>query len=446
MPSSPTRLPSRSEIVVSDFLKRAELDKISGLLTGSVASELRRLELERASWMTAMTQSHSLAEQMKKLVGETSLAAQISKQAKELQAYSLAERLSRLSPENSPAFLMAKQWQEVQKTEQESIRRMLEPLQDIRRSLAKDSAFERMLEGLAKPLAASEQFAKLVEQATGSSATLRAMHSDLESSIESARKMLADASVTSGIGQLMKSFDEANKRWIVPQPLLDSLGTLQALQEQMGRLSLPVIDAASAATLAKVLGPEGIKAQLAAMGINPDGSVNVQFVQQEDGLGFSRKTLELMTLLSFILAVLIPLYQELSSSRWQAATDRTLAAQTERIEALGTNLEAQRKTIEALTKLLERALVQEAKRQEERFVVLDRVAIVRSKPEHGSAVQGKLLPREVVRPISDRGKWIEFEYYHWLYQEHRTGWALKKYFQRVPANFEKPGKEEVTIP
>lgn len=102
MPSSPTRLPPRSEIVVSDLLKRAELDKINDLLTGSVASELRRLELERASWMTAMTQSHSLAEQMKEPVGETSLATQMSKQAKELQAYSLAERLSRLSPENSP--------------------------------------------------------------------------------------------------------------------------------------------------------------------------------------------------------------------------------------------------------------------------------------------------------------------------------------------------------
>ena len=52
----------------------------------------------------------------------------------------------------------------------------------------------------------------------------------------------------------------------------------------------------------------------------------------------------------------------------------------------------------------------------------------------------------VIWPISERGKWIEFEYCHWLYQEHRTGWALKKYFQRVPANFEKPGKKEATTP
>ena len=284
-----------------DALKSLELDKIGGLLGGSLANELRRLELERASWMAAMTQSHSLAEQMKKLVGSTSLAPQISKQAKELQAYSVAEQMKLLIPENSLAVQMAKRWQEVQRTEQESIRRMLEPLQDIRSSLLKDSAIQRMLEDLAKPHAASEQLAKLVEQATGSSAVLKAMHSDIEGSIESARKILADASVSSGIGQLMKSFEEANKRWIVPQPLYDSIGALQALQEQVGRLSLPVIDASSAATLAKVLGPDGIKAQLAAMGINPDGSVNVQFVQQEDGLGLSRKTLELMSLLGLAL-------------------------------------------------------------------------------------------------------------------------------------------------
>ena len=75
--------------------------------------------------------------------------------------------------------------------------------------------------------------------------------------------------------------------------------------------------------------------------------------------------------------------------------------------------------------------MQEASRQEQRFVVKERVAVVRSKPEHGAAVLGKLLPNEVVRPISEDGKWIEIEYYHWLHQEYRTGWVLKKYFLRV---------------
>ena len=416
--------------------KSLDLDKLDGLLGGSIAGEMRRMEQERSSWMRAMAHSDSLAEQMKKLVPEASLAAQVAKQAKDLQAFALADQMKKLVPENSLAVQMAKQWQESHKAEQESIRRMLDPLQDIRKQLLADSATKRMLDDLAKPFFASQQMSKIMEQATGSSALLKAMHSSIEGSLERARKMLSDASISSGIGQLMKSFEEANRRWVVPQPLLDSLGPLQALQEQMGRLSLPVMDTASAATLARMLGSEGIKAQLAALGINPDGSIDPQMLQPEEGIGLSRKTLELMALLSFILAVLIPLYQEISSSQWQAATDRTLAAQSQRTEAQGDALEGQRKMIEALTKLVEKALVHEAKRHEERFVVLDRIAVVRSKPEHGSPVEGKMLPREVVRPISESGKWIEFEYYHWLHKEHRTGWALKKYFQRAPANFD----------
>jgi hypothetical protein len=418
-------------------MKSLDLDKIDGLLSGSVASEIRRMEQDRASWMKAITHSESLAEQVKRLVGETAPAARIAKQTEHLEALSLAEQIKRLIPENSLAVQMAKQWQESQMAEQESIRRMLDPLQEIRKELLADSATKRMLDDLAKPFVASEQIARLMEQATGSSALIGAMHSSIEGSMESARKLLADVSISSRIGQLMKGFEETNKRWVVPQALLNSLGPLQALQEQMGRLSLPVIDEVSAATLARVLGPEGIQAQLTALGINPDGSFNVQLVQQEEGIGLSRRSLELMALLSFILAVLIPTYQEISSSRWQATIEKTLAAQTQKIEAQDVALEGQRKMIEALAKLVEKALVQEAKRKEERFVVLDRVAVVRSKPEHGSAVEGKLLPREVVRPISESGKWIEFEYFHWLHKEHRTGWALKKYFQRVPANREK---------
>lgn len=421
---------------------RLDLDKIGCSLSGSLTSEIQRIDQERTAWMRAMTQSNSLAEEIKKLAGESFLAAPLAKHASDLKAYSVDEKMKRLIPENPLAVHLVTQWQELQKAEQESIRRMLDPLQDIHKGMLADSASKRILDDLAKPSAALDQVSRLIEQSIGASAFLKAMQSSIEVSTENARKMLADATVSSGIAQVMKSFEESNKRWVVPQPLLDALGPLQALQEQIGRLSLPVMDVASAATLARVLGPEGIQAQLDALGINADGSITVQDAQQEEGIGLSRKTLELMTLLGFILTVLVPLYQEISASRWQTATDTTLAAHTKEMGAQGDALEGQIKMIEALTSLVEQALVQETKRREERFVVRDRVAVVRSKPEHGSAVDGKLLPREVVRPISERGKWIEIEYYHWLHKRHRTGWALKKYFQRVPINFDKSDMNE----
>jgi hypothetical protein len=281
-----------------------------------------------------------------------------------------------------------------------------------------------MIDEFSKPVTGTDHLNRLVDQVTGPSAYLNSLQLSVDSSMDQARKLLSDASVSTGLQQVMKSFEETNKHWAVPSALLDTLSPLKALQEQVDKLSLPVMDWGSVATIAKLLGREGIESQLATLGINPDGSLNPNFTVQEQGIGLSRKTLELMALINFILIFLIPTYQAYSSAQWQASVDNKLEVQADA-------LEGQRKMIEALTKLVGKALVQEAKRQEERFVVRERVAVVRSNPEHGSAVMGKLLPKEVVRPVSEKGKWIEIEYYHWLHQEYRIGWALKKYFQRV---------------
>lgn len=374
----------------------SELANLQGMLGNShMVNEFRKMEQERSSWMKAMAESQSLADQIKKLVVQDSTAVQ-----------------------------MAKQMYDIQKAQEESVRKMLDPLAHIRSNLLGDSSVQRMIDELSRPFTATEHFSKFIDQAV-SSAYLHSLHLNVDSSIEHARKMLAEPSISTGLQQVMKSFGETNKHWAVPSALLESMSPLKAWQEQVGKLSLPVMDWASAATLAKLLGSEGIQSQLAALGINPDGSLNPQFVgQEEGGIGLSRKAMELMTLLSFIMAFLFPIYQEITSAQWQAATNKKLEVQADA-------LEGQRKMIEALTQLVEKALVQEAKRQEQRFVVRERVAVVRSKPEHGATVLGKLLPNEVVRPISEDGKWIEIEYYHWLHQEYRTGWALKKYFQRV---------------
>jgi len=361
-----------------------------------MVNEFRKMEQDRSSWMKAIAESQSLADQIKKFVVQDSIAVQ-----------------------------MAKQMYSVQKAQEESMRKMLDPLAHIRSNLLGDSSVQRMIDELSKPFTATDHFRKLIDQAAGSSAYLHSLHLSVDSSIEHSRKILAEASISNGLQQVMKSFGETNKHWAVPSALLEAMSPLKAWQELAGKLSLPVMDWASVATLANLLGSEGIQSQLAALGINPDGSLNPQFEDQEEGgIGLSRKTMELMALLSFIMAFLVPIYQEITSAQWQAATDKKLEVQADA-------LDGQRKMIEALTQLVEKALVQEAKRQEQRFVVRERVAVVRSKPEHGGTVLGKLLPNEVVRSISEDGKWIEIEYYHWLHQEYRTGWALKKYFQRV---------------
>lgn len=374
-----------------------ELANLQGALgSNHMINQLRKMEQDRSSWMKAMTDTQSLADQLKKFVGQDSAAVQAAKQIFDSQ-----------------------------RVQEESMRKMLDPLANIRHHMLGDSFTQRMIDDLSKPFASTDQFAKLTGQINGASSFMDGLHSSVDNSMERARLMLAETSVSSGLQQMMKQFEDANKHWAVPSALMETISPLKAWQEQFGKISLPVMDWTSAATLAKLLGPEGLQSQLAALGINPDGSLNPQFADQEErGIGLSRKTMELMALLSFFLAVLVPMYQEYSSGQSQAATDKKFEAQADAIEG-------QRKMIESLTRLVEKALVKEAKQQEQRFVVKERVAVVFVKPESGATEVGKLLPKEVVRPISEEGKWIEIEYYHWLYQEYRTGWVLKKYFQRV---------------
>lgn len=353
-------------------------------------------EQARSTWMNQIVEVHRYEDQAKNLLGQDYAAVQTAKQIYDVH----------------------------RKAQEESIRKMLDPLANIRSSLLGDTSIQRLIDMYSKPVAATDHFNRLTAQAHGLSAYPHILNVGVDSAMEHARKMLAETSVASGLQQVMKSFEETNKHWAVPSALLESMSPLKAWQEQVGKLSLPVMDWGSAATLAKLLGPEGIESQLTALGINPDGSINANFMVQEEGIGLSRKTMDLMTLLGFILAFLVPIYQELSSAQWQATVDKKLDAQAN-------VLAGQQKMIESLAMLLEKALVQEAKQHEVRFVVRDRVAEVRAKPDHGSSVVGKLLPQEVVRPVSENGKWIEIEYFHWLHQEYRTGWALKKYFQRV---------------
>lgn len=59
----------------------------------------------------------------------------------------------------------------------------------------------------------------------------------------------------------------------------------------------------------------------------------------------------------------------------------------------------QAQQIQNLTIPIEKTLGEAAQEPEERLVVRERIATVRSKPEHGAAVEGKLMPNEMVRKI-----------------------------------------------
>ena len=243
------------------------------------------------------------------------------------------------------------------------------------------------------------------------------------------KKLFEDLGVGSSIQSWLKDFEHTNKQWRVPSEMLGVVGSLKELQSQIGKVALPTIDWGSAAALAKLLGEEGLEGQLAHLGIEPNGSLHESFETREKGL-LSRKKSDAVALLGLLLAIIgiwmtiqIFAYQEKAGAAQQTKNDQQAAKQFRQLESLN--------------HLIEKTLIRAGKQQEERFVVRERTATVRSKPAHGAAVEGKLLPNEVVRAIDKEGKWVEVEYYHWLHEEYRTGWVIKKYLERVPVNHSK---------
>jgi hypothetical protein len=245
-----------------------------------------------------------------------------------------------------------------------------------------------------------------------------------KSSIEHARNSYAHQSVVEALTRSQRNFHDIQRRWQLPNELVQSVGALSALQEQIGRLTLPTLDWLSAAELVRALGADGIQAQLSELGIDEQGALQDSEPEGENRL-FSPMRQDLLALLSLIVGILFFIYQEQSSGKWQDNVDSKLDSHT-------VALAEQAKKFESLSVLVERALVKETRVTNTRFVVLERGSIIYRKPESGAQLDGKLFPREVVSLVSEKGKWIEVRYYNWRSREYATGWVLKKYFTRVP--------------
>ncbi|MBS0407331.1 MAG: SH3 domain-containing protein [Proteobacteria bacterium] len=399
-------------------------------LGGTLAQEMARIEEERCSWRKALTETDLIGKQARELA-ENSAYAQVAKELKALQspAVSLAKQYRDLLGPGSAIGSAYKAWQESERAQVEQMRKMFDPMAEIRKSVLGDGTTQRLVRELMDGSSMRNQMKEITEQALGLGSVAKMLAQQAEDSRAQTKKLFENLGVGSSIQSYLKDFEHANRQWNVPNEVLGIVGSFKELQDQLGKVALPTIDWGSAAALAQALGPEGIQEQLALLGIEPDGSMHEPKVVPEGGL-LSRKQPDAMALVSLLLGILFFLYQEISSQRDKAKTE---AFQTQTTATL----QAQTQQIQNLTILIEKALVQAAQAPEERFVVRERTATVRSKPEHGAAVEGKLMPNEVVRAIDKDGKWVEVEYYHWLHEEYRTGWILKKYLERVPSNYTK---------
>lgn len=399
---------------------------------GTLAREVARMEKERASWRQAMPQSIGAIQQLKELTQVGSAYSQIAIDLTEFRSAAslVGQQYKELTAATSPAAQVIKAWQESQRTQQEHIRKMLEPLADIRKSFMIDEGIrQRIKDATLGATAIRDQFKDVLSGLSGVGSVAKMWAQQMEATRAQTRSAFEGLKIGSAISQQLKDFQQINKQWRVSPELLGIVGSLKELQSEIGKVALPTIDWGSAAALAKLLGQEGLEEQLAHLGIEPNGSLHEPTEATEKGL-LSRKHSDAVALVGLLLSIIsiwmalqMFYYQENAGTIQQAKNDDQTAKHMRQLESL--------------SRLVEKALEQAAKAEEEHFVVRERTATVRSKPEHRSAVEGKLMPNEVVRAIDKNGKWIEVEYYHWLHEEYRTGWVLKKYLERVPANYSK---------
>lgn len=385
------------------------------------------MEEARSSWREALTAADRNGQALRRLA-KGSAYDQLVQNLKALNSPPMlfSKESQALFEAGTAVGAAYKAWQYSEQMQMERMRKILGPMADIRNSMLGSSATQELINQLSIGRSVSKHINEAVEQALGlgSVAKLQGQQSmDLQGA---SKKFLEDLNVDGRIHTYLNDFAQANKHWKVPNELMGVVGSFKALQDQLGKVALPTIDWGSAAALAQALGPEGIQEQLDLLGIEPDGSMRESKELPERGL-LSRKQADALALLSLLLTILVFIYQEISSQQDKAKTEAFQIQTTD-------SLRAQAQQIQSLTFLIEKALAQAAQVPEERMVVRERFAIVRSEPEHGATVEGKLMPNEVVRSIGRDGKWVEVEYYHWLREEYRNGWVLKKYLERVPAN------------
>lgn len=260
-----------------------------------------------------------------------------------------------------------------------------------------------------------------------------AVTKDIFASLDSAR--LSDLSIAAQPFASIKSLLDQNNSGMrsVMDEVAKSLDWSKSLR-------LPVIDYSAAAAVARIWGEEGLLRQVRALGVDratidelirrsAEEAVGEEDHAVAEASGIARpapKPLSLMdwfSILSVLLAILVPIWQKIDSD----ATEAHLASEIK--DAAARNV----KRIEALARLIESMVERGAKGADQTFVARSRVALIRRRGESGSAVQAEVFPNQVVKVVSERGKWIQVEYFDWLAREEKVGWALKKYFVRVPS-------------
>lgn len=395
------------------------------ILGGTVAREMARLDEQRTAWFDANSAKAIVDKHLRELTGNSALMQATAMQS---AAAAISQQYKDLMGLGSTAKSVQQALEASERAQATQMRRMFDSMADVRKSLLNVGGAHTRVSELMGASAREGGIGQLMKEMSGVGSIAAMLAKEAVESRARTKRLLEDAGVGSTARRIAEEFERINRQWRVPSEALGMGETLRQVQQQLrASAALPTIDWGTATALASALGPAGLAHQLELLGIAPDGSMQPPSSPPERGI-LSRKQNEAIALVSLLLTLLIFFYQEYNNAQQQAKTDAIQAEQSAK-------LDAQARQLEGLASLIEKSLAHAVKSHDERFSVRARPALVRSNPEPGATVEGQLMPNEVVRAVDKDGKWVEVEYYHWLHEEYRTGWVLKKYLERVPANY-----------
>ena len=219
--------------------------KMEGLL-GASALEFARIHETRASWRAALAQSDLLSKQLDQLSGEGTAVSQILKDVKALQspAMRIVPQYKDILGESSFALQTVQRWQEAQKAQDESIRKMIEPLADIRKSLMLDTVTQKIIKDFTGLGSITNQIKDALNQVSGIGSVAELWAKEIEQSRTHTQKILENVTLGNTVESYLKEFEQINKNWQVPGDVTRILNSVKDIQEQLGvsKLALPTID------------------------------------------------------------------------------------------------------------------------------------------------------------------------------------------------------------
>jgi len=334
------------------------------------------------------------------------------------------ERIRKLMESPEARWLGSTSLSAIYEQEQQRWRELAQPPESLRAA----TAFNQMVAKATEALSVQAELRKIMDQQRpweSFSASLR-MANDL------AKKFTHDLALAQSgrLADIAKSFGTVDNFRDIAEQAAASLALADQQAEWARQFRLPVIDSAAAATIAHLWGRDGLERQLQSLGLDYErllqGAIDEDQSEAEPGARALPRRLpvwDVLNILMILLAVLVPIWQKVDADRAE-----------ERLTDVIRDGDAEnQRRIDELERLL-KEFFERLQPQDEAntlFVVRTRVALVREEPRSGSKLVAQVFPNQIVTLLSERGKWIEVEYFDWLAQEERSGWCLKKYFERI---------------